>query len=213
MTTALIVSNLLLWVAVLVLAGVVLALLRQVGVLHERVAPAGALVGRERPQVGESAPVLAVADRRGTEHAIGGPDPDGASTLLFFLSPTCPVCETLLPVVRSVVRTEGPSLRLVLASDGADAEHERLVRELGLEREAYVVSTELGVAFQIGRVPYAVLIDASGVVRARGLVNTREHLESLFEARERGVDSLQTFAARRRVAAGASTEELGRKRA
>jgi len=200
MTTALIVSSLLLWVAVLALAGVVLALLRQVGVLHERVAPAGALVGRERPQVGESAPVLADVDRGGAEHRIGGTAPDGASTLLFFLSPTCPVCETLLPVVRSVVRTEGPSLRLVLASDGADAEHERLVRELGLEREAYVVSTELGIAFQIGRVPYAVLIDASGVVRARGLVNTREHLESLFEARARG-------------ALEAPTGELGRKRA
>jgi methylamine dehydrogenase accessory protein MauD len=213
MTTALLVSNLLLWIAVLVLAGIVLALLRQVGVLHERVAPAGALVGRERPQVGEAAPVLVVADRGGTEHRIGGVAPGGASTLLFFLSPTCPVCETLLPVVRSVVRTEGPSLRLVLASDGADAEHERLVRELGLDREVYLVSTELGVAFQIGRVPYAVLIDEEGVVRARGLVNTREHLESLFEARERGVDSLQTFAARRRGAASAPAPELGRRRA
>lgn len=213
MTTALVVSNLLLWIAVLVLGGIVLALLRQVGVLHERVAPAGALVGRERPQVGESAPVLAVADRRGEEHRIGGVAANGASTLLFFLSPTCPVCATLLPVVRSVVRDEGPSLRLVLASDGADTEHERLVRELGLEREAYVVSAELGIAFQVGRVPYAVLIDAAGVVRARGLVNTREHLESLFEARERGVDSLQTFAARRREAIAGADAELGRRRA
>ena len=38
MIDALIVSNVLLWIAVLVLAGVVLALLRQIGVLHERVA-------------------------------------------------------------------------------------------------------------------------------------------------------------------------------
>jgi hypothetical protein len=30
-------------------------------------------------------------------------------------------------------------------------------------------------------------------VRAKGLVNTREHLESLFEAKERGVASLQEF--------------------
>jgi methylamine dehydrogenase accessory protein MauD len=43
----------------------------------------------------------------------------------------------------------------------------------------------------VGKLPYAVLVDADGVVRAKGLVNTREHLESLFEAKERGVGSLQ----------------------
>jgi len=35
--------------------------------------------------------------------------------------------------------------------------------------------------------------DEEGKVRAKGLVNTREHLESLFEAKERGVASLQEF--------------------
>lgn len=200
MIDALVVSNALLWVAVVALSAVVFALLRQIGLLHERVAPAGALVGRERPHVGEAAPVVSVRDRRGREHAIGGAAPDGASTLLFFLSPTCPICETLLPVVRSVARREGPRLRVVLASDGPAGEHDRLVRERDLEREIYVVSAELGIAFQIGRVPYAVLVDAAGVVRARGLVNTREHLESLFEAHAHGVDSLQTFASRRGVA-------------
>jgi hypothetical protein len=38
-----------------------------------------------------------------------------------------------------------------------------------------------------------VLLDDEGKVRAKGLVNTREHLESLFEAKERGVASLQEF--------------------
>jgi len=34
------------------------------------------------------------------------------------------------------------------------------------------------------------------VIRAKGLVNTREHLESLFEAQERGVASLQQYVGR-----------------
>ena len=42
MSTALVVSNIILWVIVIALALVVLALARQVGILHERVAPAGA---------------------------------------------------------------------------------------------------------------------------------------------------------------------------
>jgi len=61
------------------------------------------------------------------------------------------------------------------------------------------LSTALGVTWQVAKLPYAVLLDGAGTVRGRGLVNTREHLESLFEARARGVDSLQSFAARRGV--------------
>jgi methylamine dehydrogenase accessory protein MauD len=48
----------------------------------------------------------------------------------------------------------------------------------------------------VNRLPYAVLLDGAGVLRAKGLVNSREHLESLFEARERGVASLQDWLAR-----------------
>ena len=79
-----------------------------------------------------------------------------------------------------------------------------LIQAHGLERDTYVLSTPLVLAWQVGRLPYAVLLDAEGVVRARGLVNTREHLESLFEARDHGVASLQEYLGRggspRRVA-------------
>jgi methylamine dehydrogenase accessory protein MauD len=45
----------------------------------------------------------------------------------------------------------------------------------------------------VSRLPYAVLIDADGVLRARGIINSREHLESLFEAQRLGVASLQDY--------------------
>jgi methylamine dehydrogenase accessory protein MauD len=51
----------------------------------------------------------------------------------------------------------------------------------------------LGMTYQVNRLPYAVLIDEQGTVRARGLINSREHLESLFEAKRRGVASLQEY--------------------
>ncbi len=187
----LVASNAVLWVLVLALAGVVLALLRQVGVLHERIAPAGALVGSERPAVGEEAPVLELTDWNGEILRLGGAAPDGADTLLFFVSPTCPVCKSLLPVVRSVRDAE--KLRLVVASDGEREEHAPFALAHGLAQERYVLSAPLGLAYQVGRLPYAVLIGADGVVKARGLVNQREHVESLLEARDRGVASLQEF--------------------
>ena len=196
MMEAIVISNVLLWIALVALALVVVALVRQVGVLHERVAPVGALATASGPKVGELAPELEVPALAGGSVRLGGEDAEGSSTLIFFLSPTCPVCKTLLPTLERVAREEGPRLRLVLASDGRAPQHEAFVREHQLERFPYVLSTELGLAYQVAKLPYAVLIDSAGIVRAKGLVNTREHLESLFTAREHGVASIQEFLAR-----------------
>jgi methylamine dehydrogenase accessory protein MauD len=186
----------LLWILVVALAITLLALVRQIGILHERVAPAGALLGREAPRPGELAPAFEAPDLAGHPVAIGGREPSGAATLLLFVSPSCPVCKALLPAARSLRDAEGGRLRLVLASDGPRAEHAAFVSEHRLERESYVLSPELGLLYQVGRLPHAVLLDAEGVVRARGLVNSREHLESLCEAQRRGVASVQEYLAR-----------------
>jgi methylamine dehydrogenase accessory protein MauD len=190
---ALLVSHVALWIVVVVLAVVVFALMRQIGVLHERVSPAGALMSGRGPRVGEVAPVLDVEEWSGRRIAIGGREPEGRSTLLFFLSPSCPVCKALLPVLESVARDEDRDLRVLYASDGPREEHIAFVERERLADRGYILSTELGLAFAIGRLPTAVLLDAEGVIRAQGLVNSREHLESLFEARARGVSSLQEW--------------------
>ncbi len=198
MVDALIVSNLLLWVLVLVLAGVVLALVRQIGVLHERVAPVGALMVKGGPRPGEAAPVLDVDTWAGERIRLGGREAEGQSTLLFFLSPSCPVCQSLLPVLDSVARAERSWLRVVFASDGPREEHEGFVREHGLDGARYVLSTPLGLAYRVPQLPYAALVAGEGVLRAAGLVNTRQHLESLFEALERKVTSVQEYARQQR---------------
>jgi methylamine dehydrogenase accessory protein MauD len=191
--TALTVSNIVLWVLVLTLAAVVLALTRQLGVLHERIAPAGALMLNRGLKVGESAPVVEVTDLGGGTHRVGLARDDGRSTLLLFVSPTCPVCKTLLPVVVSSRRDERDWLDVILASDGEEGAQREFVARQGLERVPYVVSAALGLAYQVSRLPFAALVDAQGVLRARGLVNSREHLESLFEAQRLGVASLQEY--------------------
>jgi methylamine dehydrogenase accessory protein MauD len=60
-----------------------------------------------------------------------------------------------------------------------------------------VLSEQLGRSFGVAKLPYAVLIDESGKLSATGLVNTREHLESLFIAKERGVASIQQYLGQR----------------
>ena len=193
MNEALLVSNLVLWVAVVALACVVAALVRQVGVLYERVAPAGALVLPQSLAIGEHAPPITVEELGGAVRTVGAPHPARRSTLVFFLSPTCPVCKQLLPALRSITRVEAAWLDVVLASDGPRPEHEAFVARERLGEFPYVLSAPLGVAYRVGKLPYAVLIDGDGVVRGAGLVNSREHLESLFEAKERGVESIQDY--------------------
>ena len=200
MEQALVVSNLVLWAIVVALCAVVFALVRQLGVLHARVAPAGALLVQSGPRIGEAAPLVAATDLAGAVRTVGGPDPQGRRTLLFFLSPTCPVCKTLLPALAALARGQEAGLRVVLASDGPQDDHAAYVREHGLGAFPYLVSSALGLAWQVGKLPYAALIDGTGIVRAKGLVNSREHLDSLFEADERGVASIQDYFARSNVA-------------
>src|SRR3981081_1536541 len=113
--TALAISNVVLWIVVVALLVVVLALTRQVGVLHERVAPAGALMINRGLAVGEQAPAIDVLDLHGQRLRVGAERADGLSPLILFLSPTCPVCESLLPVIKSSRKDERHWLQIVLA--------------------------------------------------------------------------------------------------
>ena len=191
MIQALVISNIVLWVAVLALLAVVFALARQIGILYERIAPMGALMMDSGPGVGQPAPEFELAGVGGGLVRIGG---QGArNTLLFFLSPTCPVCKKLLPILKSVQKAEAATTHVVLASDGELPEHEAFRAKAGLGEFPYVLSAELGMRFHVSKLPYAVLMDEKGVVRAKGLVNSREQLESLLSARELGVASVQQF--------------------
>ena len=192
----LIASQIALWAAVLALAVVCMALARQIGVLHQRIAPAGALALRQPLAVGEPVPEMSLAALDGAAVRIGGAR-GGRSQLLLFVSPDCAICESLLPAVRSAQGAERAWLDIVLASDG-DAEQQRqFVKDKGLDRFPYVLSEHLGRSFGVAKLPYAVLIDEAGKLAATGLVNTREHLESLFVAKERGVASIQQFLGQR----------------
>jgi methylamine dehydrogenase accessory protein MauD len=192
-TSALTASVLVLWILVIALAIVVIALARQIGVLHERVTPAGALQIAGGPRTGSAAPELKLKDIQGRDVRVGGRRDDGKHTLLFFLAPSCPVCKTLLPALRSAQRSEGGWLDIVLASDGEMQEQLVFVERERLKEFPYVVSRDLGLSYRVGKLPYAYLIDENGILETSGLVNSREHLESIFNAKELAVGSVQEY--------------------
>ena len=193
MHDALVISQIVLWIVVVILAVTVLALARQIGVLHERIAPMGALTIDKGPKVGDVAPIFDLRALNDSPVTIGGPSASGHSTMLMFVSPTCPVCKKLLPIVRSIAASETRWLRVVFTSDGDEPAQQEFVGRHRLESFPMVLSSELGMTYRVSKLPYAVLIDEEGRIRAKGLVNTREHVESIIQAKQMGVASIQDY--------------------
>jgi len=192
MSEALLASNIILWFLVIVLSLAVFALARQVGVLHERVAPAGALLPTHGPKVGERTEAVSYPDLNGNPAIVGGPNNEGAGTLILWISPTCPVCKGLVPTAKSVAADE--RLKLIFASDGGKPEqHQAYVKDLGISQFPYIVSQALGLNYAVSKLPFAALIGPDGTLRSKGLVNTREHLESLVNSMESGIETLQDY--------------------
>ncbi|MFM1897655.1 MAG: hypothetical protein RLZZ385_2729 [Pseudomonadota bacterium] len=180
----------LLAVIVLLLVVAVFALARQIGILHTRLAPAGALMTTAGPKIGQPAPVLSIPDINGTPVAIGSPA--RLAQLILFVSPTCPICKDLVPIAKDMAKAE--KVNLVFASDGGERKaHDDYIQRMKIANYPYIVSLELGMKFEVGKLPYAVLIDSAGVLRSKGLVNSREHLESLVLAMQSGYESIQDY--------------------
>lgn len=191
MMTILIVSQILSWIVILGLGLALVALARQVGVLHVRLAPAGALLTSKGPLVGETVPVLDAVTLDGAPLAIGKPLAKGRTQLLLFVSPHCPLCKDLIPIARNFAKTE--KLDIVFVGDDEASEQRAMIARLGMEGVPFVNSSIVGRAFQIDRLPHAVLIAEDGTLLSKGLVNSREHLESLVTAHEMGVVSVQDY--------------------
>jgi hypothetical protein len=148
------------WLLLAVLTVVVVALARQIGVLHLRLGPLGALeADDEGPEIGSAPPVADARAFDGTTTLVGGPGPE---RLLAFVSPTCPICEQLLP-----------SLPAAAAAAG-------LVPQV-------VSDPVLEGTYDVPGVPFVVVLDGAGVVRAKGTVNSLEQIEGLVDTARRRI--------------------------
>jgi hypothetical protein len=142
------------WILLVVLCVVVVALARQVGTLHLRLGPRGALeIDTEGPMLGE--PLSAVEARApdGGSVVIGGP---GVRRLVLFSSPTCIVCREVAPAMPAAARAG------------------ELVPQI-------VHDTEAERVFDVPGTPYLMVLDELGIVRAKGTVNNLEQVEGLVD--------------------------------
>jgi methylamine dehydrogenase accessory protein MauD len=169
-------SYLILWMLVALLSVVVVALARQVGTLHLRLGPRGALeVDDEGPPLGEAPERVSASDLAGREVVVGGP---GEPQLLLFVSPGCPVCREVLPSLPAAARAG--RLRPYVISDAGSEETARSYRHDSIGAPV-IPSPEVARGYGVPGTPYVVVLDAGGVVRSKGTVNTLEQLEGLVD--------------------------------
>ena len=146
------------WLLLIALCVVVVALARQIGVLHLRLGPLGALeIDDEGPPLGQTPPPLRAKAADGSAIDLGGP---GGGRLVVFESPTCPVCEQVRTSVPAAATAAGLVPQVV-----SDPEAER--------------------AWAVPGVPFVIILDSVGVVRAKGAVNDLEQLEGLVDSAAR----------------------------
>jgi hypothetical protein len=149
-----------LWILVVVLSLVVVALARQVGTLHLRLGPRGALeIDDEGPPLGEALPSVPAAGVDGAPLMLGGV---GRPRLVLFASETCAVC-----------REVAPGIPAAAAAGRLDP---IVVHDPEAERVLEVPGT-----------PFVVVLDGGGVVRAKGTVNNLEQVEGLVDTANRRI--------------------------
>ena len=146
------------WVLLVVLGIVVVALARQVGTLHLRLGPRGALeIDTEGPTLGEVLPPVEARGADGMSLLVGGA---GGRRLVMFSSPTCIVCREVAPAVPAAAR----SADLV----------PQIVHDPDVER-----------SFDVPGTPFLMVLDELGIVRAKGTVNNLEQVEGLVDTADR----------------------------
>ena len=178
-------SYVVLWLLVVVLCVVVVALARQIGTLHMRLGPRGALeMDDEGPPLGEAPQPVDATDIDGRTVTIGGP---GHAQVLLFVSPGCMLCEQVLPALPAIASTNDLSPYVLTDVDATES-----ALTFGPKRLSgpVVPARAIASAYAVPGTPYVVVLDRLGVVRAKGTVNNLEQMEGLVETgRRRAAES------------------------
>lgn len=169
-------SYVILWFLVVVLCFVVVALARQVGTLHLRLGPRGALeMDDEGPPLGEAPVPAEINTLDGRVFTLGGPGP---AQVVMFVSPGCHLCEAVLPSTGVAAKSKGMDATVLVDADPLEAAHVFGARKLNAN---VAVAGDLVGAYAVPGSPYVVILDDLGVARAKGTVNNLEQLEGLID--------------------------------
>jgi methylamine dehydrogenase accessory protein MauD len=186
------ISYAVLWVVVVVQAVLTIALARMVGRLTRKAPIAGARVIDPGPEIGEVIESWTGVDLTGKAMSLTFPRERGV--FLLYVSPHCTVCTALLPSAKRFfkeIAAEAEGIWVLVL--GQPDTQVRYAQQNGLMQHAVVAESQLPPSWRLGGAPFGVWIDAVGTVKAKGMADRREHLESLRNAAEVGHPSVQSY--------------------
>ena len=189
-----VISQVLLWIVVILQGIFLLALARQIGILHQRYTSTGARIMNVGLNIGEAAPELELEDINSNRVTLGMER--GKRTLLFFISTGCSICASLIPHLNQLVRSEGGNLEIKLIAFGTSPDAGKkyaLEHSLLNGNMPFIISDDLAFRYKVTLAPYGIVVDKTGIIRAKGLVNSSFDIDSLLNAEEMGVRSIQEY--------------------
>ncbi len=178
-------------VQLVVLAGlavVVLSLARQVGILHERLSPAGLTRAHQGLKVGEQLPVL---DLNNLDGGIVDIEAGRGALALLFVAIDCPICRSVLPAFeQALLDTKGKRAGfwvtdgMPAATVGTDqpGDYQGYAENHRIDPERFIVSQELGLALGIRQIPALVLLDDERQLQAKEVLNSPRQVQRLFSS-------------------------------
>ena len=172
----LIASNVGLLAAVLALGAVVLSLARQIGVLHERTAPAGVAPPRNRRPQSLDPETLTLTRVAGAPVRLADLAASRGLAILF-IGPDCPVCKALLPVFEAALEPLGLPACYSGGNESLDVQA-RYAGENALDPERYFVGLELAAALKVMHTPTLVVIDSTGAIALNETLRGPRHLRA-----------------------------------
>jgi methylamine dehydrogenase accessory protein MauD len=160
--------------AILTIANAIalIAIARQVGLLQIRLAPIPALTSDSGPSPGDR--FVLPDDLAATWQ------PTRSTTVYVAISPTCSLCEPLLPGLKALSNAWNDELTIALLSD-AQADELQTYKETKRITLPILRHPEVMTMNGISGVPFAIVANRDGLIRAAGGINSLEQLEMLLD--------------------------------
>jgi methylamine dehydrogenase accessory protein MauD len=170
------VSYIVLWLIVLVMGVLVFLLYRQLGIMYLGSAEG---VSRDGLEKGTKAPDFRLNDQYGNTHALS--QYRGKPVVLLFGSPHCNPCRALLPQLHDWAAAHPEAAVLWLNATSED-ESLKFVSDTGATLPVLPHSPETNLMdrYRVRVTPFMFLLDEGGVVRTKGLVNTKSGLDLYY---------------------------------
>lgn len=148
---------------------IVFVLARQIGVLLNHIGPVGARQSSQGPRLGENIAIQ-------TSNIIGLEVTK--PTILIFGSSSCAICSQIKEAALNLHQYWNKKSSFVFVYDDD-------ISGFPVERPkdiTIIKNDDLRLALDVKMLPFAIMLDQTGKVVARGLVNDMSNLESLLEA-------------------------------